>query len=145
MSGTRGDGNAPLRSLSAALLLSVGLALAPVVARADSLALWRIVHDACEPHAEAVLELFVFGGAVLLHDFGHAFAAYKEGLSELKQTPEYRDAVAARLRKDDSNPPREDEIANPPEEVAVTALFTTLRRLHAKQAEVLATRPFGEL
>ena len=53
MSGTRGDGNAPLRSLSAALLLSVGLALAPVVARADSLALWRIVHDACEPHAEA--------------------------------------------------------------------------------------------
>ena len=53
LSGTRGDGNAPLRSLSAALLLSVGLALAPVVARADSLALWRIVHDACEPHAEA--------------------------------------------------------------------------------------------
>ena len=53
MSGTRGDGNAPLGSLSAALLLSVGLALAPVVARADSLALWRIVHDACEPHAEA--------------------------------------------------------------------------------------------
>ena len=48
-----GDGNVPLRSLSAALLLSVGLALAPVVARADSLALRRIVHDACEPHAEA--------------------------------------------------------------------------------------------
>ena len=53
MSRTRGEGNVLLRSLSAALLLSVGLAPDPVVARGDSLALWRIVHDACVPHVEA--------------------------------------------------------------------------------------------
>ncbi len=45
------------------------------------------------------LEAFVFGGAVLLHDAGHAFVAYEGGLTKLKQTPEYRDAVAAILRK----------------------------------------------
>jgi len=86
----------------------------------------------------------VFGGAVLLHDSGHAFAAYKGGLDELKQTSEYRDAVAASLRKNGSNPPREDEIANPTKEIAAAALFTTLRRVHAKQAKVLATRSFGQ-
>ncbi len=35
------------------LALSLGLTLAPLTARADSMALWRIVHDACAPHAEA--------------------------------------------------------------------------------------------
>ena len=88
------------------------------------------------------LEAFVFGGAVLLHDAGHAVAAYEGGLAELKQTPEYRDAVAAILRKKGANPPLEDEIANPSKEVAEAALFAALRRLHAKQAEVLATRAF---
>ena len=91
------------------------------------------------------LEAFVFGGAVLLHDSGHAFAAYIGRLEELKQTREYRDAVAAILRKNGSNPPREDEIANPSEEIAAAALFATLRRVHAKQAEVLATRAFEGL
>ena len=90
------------------------------------------------------LEAFVFGGAVLLHDSGHAFAAYQGGLDELKATPEYRDAVAASLRKNGSNPPGEDEIANPTAEIAAAALFTALRRLHARQAEVLANLAFGE-
>jgi len=88
------------------------------------------------------LEAFVFGGAVLLHDTGHAVAAYEGGLLELKQTLEYRDAVAAILRKKGANPPLIDEIANPDQEIADAALFVALRRLHAKQAEVLATREF---
>ena len=88
------------------------------------------------------LEAFIFGGAVLLHDTGHAVAAYEGGLTELKQTLEYRDAIAAILRKNGANPPSENELANPPEEVAKAALFVALRRLHAKQAEVLATRTF---
>jgi hypothetical protein len=86
------------------------------------------------------LEAFVFGGAVLLHDTGHALAAYEGGLAELKQTLEYRDAVAAILRKKGANPPLVDEIANPAKEIADAALFVALRR--AKQAEVLATREF---
>lgn len=43
------------------------------------------------------LEAFVFGGAVLLHDAGHAIAAYEGGLPELKRTVEYRDAVVVKL------------------------------------------------
>jgi hypothetical protein len=88
------------------------------------------------------LEAFVFGAAVLLHDAGHAVAAYEGGLTELKQTLEYRDAVAAILRKQGANPPAEDDIANPSKKVAESALFVALRRLHAKQAEVLVTRAF---
>ena len=53
MSGTRGKGNFLLRFLSAALLLSAGLAVDPLAARADSMALWHIVHESCVPHAEA--------------------------------------------------------------------------------------------
>ena len=34
------------------LALSFGLTFAPLTACADSMALWRIVHDACVPHAE---------------------------------------------------------------------------------------------
>jgi Histidine kinase-, DNA gyrase B-, and HSP90-like ATPase len=87
------------------------------------------------------LEAFVFGGAVLLHDAGHAVAAYEGGLPELKGTTEYRDAVVAALRKTESNPSRE-LISNPPDAIAKIALFNALRRLHAKQAESLATRAF---
>jgi hypothetical protein len=89
------------------------------------------------------LEAFVFGGAILLHDAGHAVAAYEGGLSELKQTFEYRDAAAAALRKIGPEPPQE-LIANPPPEIAKIALFVALRRLHAKQAEILAARAFQE-
>lgn len=88
------------------------------------------------------LEAFVFGGALLLHDSGHAVAAYQGGLVELKQTLEYRDAVAAILRKQGANPPLDADIANPSQDVMEAALFVTLRRLHAKQAEVLAKRSF---
>ena len=35
------------------IALSSALALAPLAARADPMVLWRIVHDACVPHAEA--------------------------------------------------------------------------------------------
>jgi hypothetical protein len=87
------------------------------------------------------LEVFVFGGAILLHDAGHAVAAYVGGLTELKETVEYRDAAAAALRKMGLEPLQE-LIANPPPEIAKIALFTALRRLHAKQAEILAARAF---
>jgi hypothetical protein len=91
------------------------------------------------------LEAFIFGGAILLHDAGHAFAAYLGGTAELKQTLEYRDAVVAILRRNGAIRPTEADLTNPPNEVADEALFMALRRLHAKQAEVLATRDFEGL
>ena len=42
-----------LCSSTVALLLLGGMAVVPFEARADSMALWRIVHDACVPHVEA--------------------------------------------------------------------------------------------
>ena len=90
------------------------------------------------------LEAFIFGGAVLLHDTGHAVAAYEGGVAELKRTLEYRDAVAALLRESEAYAPSEQEIANPPEEIAKSALFTALRRLHAKQAETSQPEPFKD-
>ncbi len=89
------------------------------------------------------LEAFVFGGAVLLHDAGHAVAAYEGGLPELKRTLEYRDAVAAILRKRGANPPKEGDIDSVDAETVRAALFMALRRLHAQQAEVLAARAFN--
>ena len=41
------------RVVGIALSLLMDLSIAPLAARADSLALWRIVHGACAPHAEA--------------------------------------------------------------------------------------------
>jgi CDP-diacylglycerol pyrophosphatase len=41
------------RHAGLALVLAAGLAFAPRSACADPSALWRIVHDACVPHAEA--------------------------------------------------------------------------------------------
>lgn len=51
MKAVRGNSDALFRSALAALV--VGLALAPSGAGADPIALWRIVHGSCVPHAEA--------------------------------------------------------------------------------------------
>ena len=88
------------------------------------------------------LEVFIFGGAVLLHDIGHAVAAYEGGRAELEKSPQYRDAVAAILRQRGENPPREEDIVHPPPEITEAALFVALRRLHPCQAEIVAARSF---
>ena len=89
------------------------------------------------------LEAFVLGAAVVLHDAGLAVAAYAGGMSEIIQTLQYRDAIAAlknftneegRLGKQSTQNATAEEHAHN------TALLQTLRRLHAQQAEALATR-----
>jgi hypothetical protein len=88
------------------------------------------------------LEAFVFGGAILLHDSGHALAAYNGGLAELQQSIEYKDAMAALLRNRDDNQTDYEMDSTSKEEIVRDALLTTLRRVHAKQADSLATRDF---
>ena len=58
-------------------------------------ALWETTDLLCsEKMSLTPPEAFVFGMAVLLHDAGMTLAAYPGGLSELKATIEWSDAVA---------------------------------------------------
>lgn len=76
------------------------------------------------------LEGFVLGGAILLHDAALCFEAYEGGQTKLRQTVEWRDCFAA--LSDRSNEIGVEQIKN-------DADFASLRLLHAKRAQELAT------
>ena len=84
------------------------------------------------------VEAFVLGGAILLHDAGHALATYRGRLEELQKTPQWRDKLAMALRQPTGEPATKDAMANPPAEVKDRVLFDTLRVLHAQRAVQLA-------
>lgn len=72
------------------------------------------------------IELFVFGGGILLHDAGLTLAAYKGGLAQLQETVEWRDAAALL------------EFNQRESKGAAEIQFEVLRQLHASRAEDLA-------
>ncbi|MGI9509713.1 MAG: HD domain-containing protein, partial [Geminicoccaceae bacterium] len=108
-------------------------------------AVWDVADQLAGPKFPIIpLETFVFGGAVLLHDLAHSVTAYRGGISEVRKTPEWRQAVLWRLDLDDDAPdPSDQEIAHPSDEIARAALFDTLRTLHAEQAEKLYNIPYA--
>jgi histidine kinase/DNA gyrase B/HSP90-like ATPase len=85
-------------------------------------------------------EAFVFGAAILLHDSAMSLAAYPGGLSEIKATPEWRDAVAYHLRAagTEITPALIDSAST---EISRAALADVLRDFHARRAGEL---PFVE-
>jgi len=76
-------------------------------------------------------EAFIFGASVLLHDSAMSVAAYAGGLEELKQTVEWKDALAS--ASDETS-----DKDSPSSELISRVLPDVLRQLHAKQAQVLA-------
>lgn len=101
-------------------------------------ALWQTANCIAGDNFELTpIEAFVFGASILLHDTGLAVAAYPGGLADLAETAAWRDAEAgARARRvSTSNDPLS------PEEQQ-TVLFSTLRKLHAEQAEKLISFTF---
>jgi hypothetical protein len=78
-------------------------------------------------------EAYVFGAAVLMHDSAMSLAAYPGGIADIKQSPEWRDAVANRLLELSAELD-EELLNNPPENVAKTAIADVLREKHAQQA-----------
>jgi len=89
------------------------------------------------------LEVFVFGGSVLLHDLGHSITAYKGGIASVKRTPEWREAVLHRLKLDEDDcDPSNEAIESPDIEIERAALFDTMRALHAQEAERLLANRF---
>jgi hypothetical protein len=103
-------------------------------------ALWDVASEICGPNYRLnPLQAFVLGASFLLHDAGMALAAYPGGLSELKATAQYRDAIVAAWKKRGIDEPLGDQRENPPDDICDEATFQVLRARHASQAKVLAT------
>lgn len=84
-------------------------------------------------------EVFVLGGAFLIHDLGMGLAAFPEGISELKKSMLWADTVASIIKGDNKRKKvTDDEIKNPSKEIEKEATQEILRLLHAKHAEKLA-------
>jgi Histidine kinase-, DNA gyrase B-, and HSP90-like ATPase len=98
-------------------------------------ALWeRADQIAGENYQLTPLEVFVFGGAILLHDAANCLAAYPGRLAEVQATPEWRDAIAEWLERSG-----QDATGPIPEDVQRNVLLETLRSIHAERARTLAS------
>lgn len=94
-------------------------------------ALWRVASEIAGPDFPLnPAEALVLGGAFLLHDAAHCRAAFPGGVTELRQTVEWRDAAAQRELSADQLMEGTPQFQ--------TVLFDTLRVLHPKQARKLA-------
>jgi hypothetical protein len=89
-------------------------------------------------------EAFVFGMAVLLHDLGLAVAAYPGGIDQLRDSPEWRDALGAELRSLLGRAPAAEEMADAEPDIRLAADRTVLRERHAAQAVTIARVALGD-
>lgn len=98
-------------------------------------ALWSRVDQIAGPDLVLTpLELFVLGGAILLHDNANSLAAFEGGVDELRATPEWRDAAAEWVERSGCT----TDTAQLPDEAISSILFDVLRSLHAERATSLA-------
>ncbi|MDX6602717.1 MAG: hypothetical protein QOF13_1919 [Solirubrobacterales bacterium] len=103
-------------------------------------ALWELADTVAGPQASLnPLDAYVLGGAILLHDLGLALASYPGGKSDLREEPEWSDALTAALERHLGRPPLKDELASAPREIEKRAEQQVLRRRHAAHAEELAS------
>lgn len=97
-------------------------------------ALWRVASEIAGPEFQLnPAEAFVLGGAFLMHDAAHCRAAFSGGITELRQTVEWRDAAAQRKLP-------ADQLMEGSLDFQLV-LFDTLRILHPQQARNL---PFAK-
>ena len=93
-------------------------------------ALWDVANTLAGPdYPLNVLEAYVFGAAVLLHDAGLCFEAYSGGRDSVRRSQQWNDAHS-RLRR----------AGYLGDELELEADFQTLRALHAAQAARLGTQ-----
>jgi len=83
-------------------------------------------------------EAFVLGASILLHDSAMSLAAYPGGLSEVKTTIAWKDAIARFALASEESGGETFDVANPPGAVVHRIVPDVLRRLHAERAEELA-------
>lgn len=102
-------------------------------------ALWEVADTVAGPQfALNPAEAFVFGASVLLHDAGMTIAAFAGGLGALRETVEWRDALAESI----ANNPSATCFEDLPDEAKKATNFAVLRLLHASQAEKLINIAF---
>lgn len=97
-------------------------------------ALWaRADQIAGDNFALTPLEVFVFGGAILLHDAANSLAAFTGRLAAVEATPEWRDGLAQWIDQQDGS-----RSSEPDAEARRGLLLDTLRAIHAERARDLA-------
>jgi hypothetical protein len=102
--------------------------------------LWDVASEICGPEITLnPLEGFVLGASFLLHDAGMALAAYPNGLKDLENSAEWRDAVVSAWKKKGVEEPTDAQRAEPDKDIHNEAIFQVLRSRHASQAKTLAT------
>lgn len=107
-------------------------------------ALWETADTIIGPAYEVnPAEAFVFGAAVLLHDAATTLAAYQNGVSDLNQLSEWRDAVAEWAGAYIEDHPEDILLNQASPSVRGNVIFDVLRRLHASQAENLLNLKFN--
>lgn len=79
-------------------------------------------------------EAFVLGASFLIHDAGMSAAAFPNGIEQLRQTVQWKDAASRHIRRAGNSADSSGDLAKEFERVI---LFETLRNLHAAQAENL--------
>lgn len=79
-------------------------------------------------------EAFVLGGAFLLHDAGMTLASYQNGIADLVNTPEWKDALAAYAGAYIAENPSDERLAMAPRDTRNRVVFDVLRSKHAEQA-----------
>ena len=102
-------------------------------------ALWDTASSVAEGAVNVnPVEAFVLGVSILLHDAAMSLAAYPGGLSDLKKTLAWRDAVARLALTSEETGKERFDVANVPEGIVQQVLPNVLRQLHAERAEELA-------
>lgn len=102
-------------------------------------ALWSRVDQIAGPNLILTpLEIFVLGGAILLHDNANSLAAFEGGLAELRKTSEWQDAAMEWFERNGGSV----DLESLPSEASSSILFEVLRSLHAERASTLAGLSF---
>ena len=102
-------------------------------------ALWDMASTVAEGAVNVnSAEAFVLGASILLHDAAMSLSAYPGGLTEVKRTVAWRDAVARFALVAEESGDEKFDVENPPEAVVQRIVPDVLRQLHAEHAEVLA-------
>jgi hypothetical protein len=83
-------------------------------------------------------EAFVLGASILLHDAAMSLAAYPGGLTEVRSTVAWKDAIARLALASEESGAEKFDVENPPTEIVQRVVPDVLRRLHAERAEELA-------